>query len=329
MTATTTAPVTFTREQAKEADRVLNELMFATAKAERKLGWAQDSVRRLVDRETGWGRQRAWGKSFEQALAEVQAQATNVNLEQPWRSSEAQKELADLDDAQAELLEAELAERKQAALWASHGMWLRYSIVPGGHIHTNGRACHTLRPTTDVRWAHPVSGDSVAEAIEVYGDVLCTHCFPEAPVNNCGGKVSTDEQGNPITKAEAQAIKDARDAEKAAKQAAKDAKTVFVPGTRNLVEGPDLREIKTERSLITAMVDTICSYGYDLSKRDWSSRKTNRATGEVTVDESYPTYGEWLDYAYAALAAKHGKTVEEIKAEMNKKLQAKNARAGR
>jgi hypothetical protein len=329
----TTTTEIYTREQAKEADRILNELHFESAKAEGKLGWAKDSLRRLVDRETGWGRDRAWGKSFEQALAEVTAIAETADPEKPWTQREAQAALDKLEDAQDTLVCAELAVRKQSALWAQHGRWNRYSVVPGGHIHTNWRDCHTLRPSTTVLWAYQASGDSVDEAIEVYGTVLCTHCYPDAPVEKTGGKTLTDADGNVLTKAEAQAIRDARDAEKAAKLAAKNAKAVFVPGTTDLVLDADLREIKTERTLVTEIVDVLSRTGYNafgLDQRSSSATKRDRKTWEViSIDESYPTYGEWLDYAYGALAAKHGKTVAEVKAEMNKKLQAKNARSGR
>lgn len=322
---TTTATTTeiYTREQAKEADRILNELMYETARKEQAVSWAKSSLRRLVDRETGWGRNRAWGKSYEQAYTEVVALAATADPERPWTQREAQAALDKLAATQAALEAAEDAEEAQGQLWHDHGMWNRYSVVPGGHIHTNGRACHTLRPSTTVLWAHPVSGDTVDDAIATYGTVLCTHCFPEAPVEQTGGKVLTDADGNPLTLAQAQAIKDAKEAEKAAKLAAKNAKAVFDPATGELVQGPDLREIKTERSLVTAIVDTLAWYGRGDS---WGG---SRLDGKYRDQDNYPTYREWLDYAYAALAAKHGKTVEEVKAEMDKKLQARNARAGR
>lgn len=333
VTVTDTVSAVFTREQAKEADRVLNELLFATARQEQLLGYAQDSLRRLVDRETGWGRDRAWGKTWDQALAEVTATAATADPEQPWTQREAQSALDKLAAARAALNAAQAAQTAQALLWQHHGRWNRYSVVPGGHIHTNGRACHTLRPSTTVLWAYQVSGDTVDDAIEVYGTVLCTHCFPEAPVEQTGGKTLTDADGNVLTLAEAQAIKDARDAEKAAKQAAKDAKSVFVPGTRELVLDADLREIKTERTLVTEIIDVLARSSYStFGLNERSSRATKRDRNDwnnVTIDESYPTYGEWLDYAYAALAAKHGQTVAEVKAELTKKLQARNARAGR
>lgn len=318
MSAPTTTEI-FTREQAKEADRVLNELMHQTSVKRQYVGYAIDTVRRLVDRETGWGRQRAWGKTVEQAIAEVTERAATPDPEKPWIQREAQAALDKLAAARAELDAARAAEHAQDQLWYDHGMWPRYSVVPGGHIHTEYRECHTLRPTTTVLWAYQASGDSVDEAIEVYGTVLCTHCYPDAPVEKCGGYTLTDSNGNVLTLAEAKAIKEARDAEKAARQAAKDAKAVFVPGTRDLVEGPDLREIKTERSLTTEIVNVLSRLGYSTFGLDRKYRD----------QDNYPTYGEWLDYAYAALAAKHGKTVEEVKAEMQKKLQAKNAREGR
>jgi len=328
----TTATEIFTRDQAKEADRILNELMFEHARKSQRVGYAADTVRRLVDRETGWGRDRAWGKTFKQAFAEVTELAAVGNPEQPWTQREAQAALDKLAAARAEEQVADDAVKAQSALWAAHGCWMRYSVVPGGHIHTNWRDCHTLRDTTTVLWAYQASGDSVEQAIEVYGTVLCTHCFPEAPVEQTGGKTLTDADGNVLTKAEAQAIKDAKDAEKAAKLAAKNAKAVFEPGTDKLVLDADLREIKTERTLVTEIVDMLARIGYGdrLNERSSSATKRDRKTWEIiSIDESYPTYGEWLDYAYAALAAKHGKTVAEVKAEMNKKLQAKNARAGR
>jgi len=327
MSAPTTAPVIFTRTEAKEADRILNELMFVTDRKRQYVGIACDSLRRLVDRQTGWGRDRTWGKTWDQAFAEVTARAEVADADQPWTQREAQSALDKLDNAQAELLEAELAQRNQAALWAQHGRWDRYSVVPGGHIHTDGRECHTLRPSTTVLWAYQVSGDTVADAIEVYGTVLCTHCYPDAPVEQTGGKTLTDGNGNILTLAEAKAIKDARDAEKAAKLAAKNAKAVFVPGTTDLVLDSDLREIKTERTLVTEIVDILHRHYHNMGQRSTSATKWDRKTHEIiSIDESYPTYGEWLTYAYTALAAKHGKTVEEIKAEINKKLQAKNSR---
>lgn len=336
MSAPTTTPVIYTREQAKEADRVLNELMFEVEKKKRNLTWAKEAVRRLVDRETGWGRQRAWGKTFEQALAEVQAQAATADPEKPWVQSKAQQELNDLAEAEAELETARAAQAAQEQLWYDHGMWPRYSVVPGGHIHTEFRECHTLRPTTTVLWAYQASGDSVDEAIEVYGTVLCTHCYPDAPVETTGGKTLTDGDGNVLTKAEAAAIAEAKAAEKAAKLAAKNAKAVFEPGTDKLLQGPDLRELKTEVAVVRQLIEAVADHSHTPNsvhfygrKGGWVKQADGTSEYVEVVDPRYPTWSVWTAYALEALAAKRGVPVAEVKAEIDKKVRARNARNGR
>lgn len=66
-------------------------------------------------------------------------------------------------------------------MWRERGMWSRFFMVPGGHIHSS-TGCHTLRPTTWISWLPELSGESEAEAVAAHGSVLCTHCFPSAPV---------------------------------------------------------------------------------------------------------------------------------------------------
>lgn len=332
MSAPTTTDI-FTREQAKEADRVLNELHYEAARKSQRVGYAADSLRRLVDRETGWGRDREWGKTLVQAIAEVTELAAT---DETYIGRNAQSALDKLAEARAERDAADEAVKAQSALWAQHGRWMRYSVVPGGHIHTNWRDCHTLRPSTTVLWAYQASGDTVDEAIEVYGTVLCTHCFPDAPVANCGGKTLTDANGNVLTKAEAQAIKDAKDAEKAAKQAAKNAKAVFVPGTTDLVQGPDLRELKTEVALSRELIDAMAKPGNDLDRvhfygrnGGWVTQADGTKVYEEVVNPKYPTYRAWIEYALEALAAKNGQTVAEVRATFVKKVEARNRRNGR
>ena len=139
------------------------------------------------------------------------------------------------------------------------------------------------------------------------------------------GKVATDPNGHPISRAQAQAALAAKAAEKAAKLAAKQAKQVFVPGTKDLVLGPDKREIKSEVTLNREIVNALSKRP---EGRNWSASKLDRKTGETKIDPTYPTYGEWIEYAIDALAAKHGKDAAEIRAQMYKKLQARNARQG-
>lgn len=59
--------------------------------------------------------------------------------------------------------------------------WRRYVLVPGGHIH-NGPYCHSLTPFTQRAWLPELSGLDAKDAVEQYGEILCSHCFPDAPV---------------------------------------------------------------------------------------------------------------------------------------------------
>lgn len=327
MTATTTAPVIFTRTQAKASDATLVELTEVERAAGTKANRVMDSLRHAVgDRQTGWGRDRSWGLTAQEAFDKAVELA---KTDETYIGRQAGEVVAKYTAAQATYKAAREARVVHSREWREHGQWSRFLAVVGGHIHNN-EGCHTLRMDTLTYWLPELSGDTEADAVEAYGEVLCSHCYPTAPVSWQNGKLVTGPNGRPMTKIEQAEAKAAKDAEKAAKLAAKNAKAVFVPGTTDLVLDKDLREIKTERSLVTAIIDMLANNGYyaeSLNRRSSSATKRDRKTGEViSIDETYPTYGEWLTYAYTALAAKHGKTVEEIKAEMNKKLRARNAR---
>lgn len=56
--------------------------------------------------------------------------------------------------------------------------WSRFFLVQ--HIH-NSQYCSSFRATTRVAWLPKVSGLTEKEAVEVYGETLCTKCFPDAP----------------------------------------------------------------------------------------------------------------------------------------------------
>lgn len=67
--------------------------------------------------------------------------------------------------------------------------WNRFFLVPGGHIHSS-QGCFTLRPTTQIGWLPQLSGLTEADAVAAHGTVLCSHCFPSAPVEWTVGKVT-------------------------------------------------------------------------------------------------------------------------------------------
>lgn len=291
----TTATATFTREQAKAADKELYDAMLVVAdkeaRVERALNSihyaAGDSYRRRYDSRSGWKMTDA------EAIAQVAKIAAGIT----YSADEAQNDLDRLTAAGAELDQARAA-KALADKWADNGRWNRYAVVPGGHIHTND-GCFTLRWNTDVRWAYQISGDSVADAIDAYGEALCSHCYPEAPVAQTLGKVATDPNGHPITRAEAQAALAAKEAEKAAKEAAKVAAAVIDPETGEVL-------FKTERGATNAIASEL--------------------SDALHYGPTHPDFSRWIAYIdriVAALAAKWNRPAAEVKAELQAKAEKK------
>lgn len=69
--------------------------------------------------------------------------------------------------------------------------WSRFHLVTSsaGHVHSS-MSCHTCRPTTKFGWLPKLSGQTEAEAVSELGAVLCSACFPSAPVAHQGGKLT-------------------------------------------------------------------------------------------------------------------------------------------
>lgn len=69
--------------------------------------------------------------------------------------------------------------------------WSRFFLVTSsaGHVHSS-TGCHTCRATTTYGWMPELSGQSEAEAVAKLGAVLCSACFPSAPVEHQGGRIA-------------------------------------------------------------------------------------------------------------------------------------------
>lgn len=61
--------------------------------------------------------------------------------------------------------------------------WSRFFLVnnAGGHIHSSMH-CSTCHPTTSFSWLPTLSGLTEKDAVDAHGAILCTVCFPSAPV---------------------------------------------------------------------------------------------------------------------------------------------------
>jgi hypothetical protein len=88
------------------------------------------------------------------------------------------------------LIEAIAAERIPFdAEWQRRGGWTRFFQVPGGHVHSSMacQTCNRMGKRTQFGWLPEWSGRSEAEALAALvtasaKTILCTVCFPNAPV---------------------------------------------------------------------------------------------------------------------------------------------------
>jgi hypothetical protein len=91
-----------------------------------------------------------------------------------------------LDWAKENLAAVEQAQQQIEKLDKNYTGWARYFIVPGGHIHTSTqcRTCnHSWEHPTQFEWLTTFSGTALEDVVEQHGAVLCTVCFPEAPLD--------------------------------------------------------------------------------------------------------------------------------------------------
>lgn len=112
----------------------------------------------------------------EQVIARAEAAVNDpskpINLD-PYLSW-AQENLAAMEKLQDQLDKAD----------KSYAGWSRFYRVPGGRIHTTVtcRTCnHSWEHPTEFEWLADLSGLTEKDAVEKYGPVLCTVCYPEAP----------------------------------------------------------------------------------------------------------------------------------------------------
>lgn len=180
-----------------EIDTRLAQLHGDIAEANRRLNIARDLVHEYVgDRKRGRG---AYKLSHQEAIADATervsdarkaAEAAGTALFHFHRDAEAALgRIMDMHDVLATLeAECDIID----AEYHSHP-WSRFIAVQDGHIHS-GTSCAggTIRVTTQLGWHPELSGKTEAEAVDLLGPMLCTHCFPSAPVEWTVGKPKAD-----------------------------------------------------------------------------------------------------------------------------------------
>jgi len=161
------------------------------------------------------GRSYDYPHSLRTVAAMVEAKLPTMSQWEAPKAREVLDNIVTINDAiEAKYAEAAPLEREYDAK-----QWSRFFLVQNnnGHIHSS-MSCSTCYFDTQFGWLPELSGLTEADAVEAHGAILCSVCFPSAPV----------EWTNGISHV-AQAEKDARAAAKAKRDAAKAAKAITAP----------------------------------------------------------------------------------------------------
>jgi len=126
---------------------------------------------------------------------------------------------------------------------AKYDGWSRFFLVRNnnGHIHRSLN-CSTCFITTQYSWITELSGKTEAEAVAELGEILCSVCFPSAPVEWTNGisneakAAKADAAERAAERAIAQQLKAERKAQAEAKaaEAATEAQAALAAGTVKL-----------------------------------------------------------------------------------------------
>lgn len=131
------------------------------------------------DRQTGRGQHRVWQQT-DQEVVELARQL--VTAQDP-RRGQVEKPLERIGQHQAALTVMDAESEPYEAEYASRP-WPRFFAVPGGHIHSSMdcSTCNHNGTSTRFGWLPKMSGRTEADVVTEHGALLCTVCYPSAPV---------------------------------------------------------------------------------------------------------------------------------------------------
>ena len=134
-----------------------------------------------------------WALGSEETLTQLAATLEEGAL-RPWDADRAGRVLVKVDELRAADAVAGDAMGELDAEFRARGGWSRFFLVTSsdGHIHSS-TSCHTCRPTTEFGWLPELSGQAEPDAVAEHGAILCTACYPSAPVEWTCGKPEADD----------------------------------------------------------------------------------------------------------------------------------------
>lgn len=194
--------------------------------------------------------------------------------------------------------------------------WTRAFLVVNnnGHVHSS-LDCSTCFPTTRYQWLIQYSNDDEATIVEDAGQDACTICYPSAPAEtlNRPSRIVTADK---IAKAQAKAEREAKKAERIAKEKANapTASGKFL----TYKEGKWTREIRTERSAITEWYSQYADSQREIVTEYYDGKPHTEESIQHQKDRK-AFAGEIAQLICFNLAEKHGITYEEQEAILIKK----------
>jgi hypothetical protein len=180
----------YTKAEAKAADAKLAELTTIAQGIEQRVGAIADRAVSATGASMAFlsGGRKGMSLDGRTAITWADVMAVAVGELAPRRFGDRNRVaalVAEHKSVAAEHREAHAAVRA----WdeANYKGWQRFFLVPDGHIHA-WTGCSSLRITTKIGWLPDLSGETEAEAVAAHGAMLCTKCFPSAPVEWTRGR---------------------------------------------------------------------------------------------------------------------------------------------
>jgi len=312
-----------------EVDTELNDAMYAAEMAQRKLEYAISSA----ERATGLPSRR-WNEPPYQREQILEALQRSVDSPEAadWQVNMARRSLEAITSAEVVVDAHRVKIAAYNAEWERRGRWSRAFLVTGGdgHVHSS-MSCSTCnrgdRPT-QFQFMTEFSGNDEADIVTAAGWRACTVCYPSAPVGSKGSLPtsmwSKQDQEKAAAKAEREAKKAARDAEKIAKGATSDGSVLQVEWTARNAPGWDRDPDTGQRVHAYRDRPERAEFATERSAVQWYVFEHVSSGAETAADQA-PAY----EAIEQSLAAKHGKTVEQIRTELQAKIAAKRRRESR
>lgn len=254
--------------KAVEVDTAIADAYEAEFTARRNRDWANDSLRHRLGHRGGWN---GFSTISHSDLMKEAAESTDPRIEHA---------LDGYLTARTTLIEATkaLAEAND-----KYEGWSRFFLVTNnnGHIHSSMN-CRTCFHDTAFNWLPTLSGLTEADAVAEHGEILCSVCFPTAPVEWTNGTSNKDK-----------AAKAKRAAEKAAREEARLAKALLPNGAPLRLRDEDIKTLATAKKWLT-------------DAYRWGVGHPSYKIDEVTL-------------VAEAVAAKTGETVETVLAAAKKR----------